>query len=117
VYKGFVEQIDPYYGAADLFLNPVTNDSGVKTKVIESLANNCTVVSFAAGATGIPISICGDKLVIVPNKDYKGFCCQITEQVKKQQPDTPLSFYEYYNWDNIAQKAATIIQKVINKHV
>jgi polysaccharide biosynthesis protein PslH len=117
VYKGFVDNMDPYYQAADLFLNPVNNDSGVKTKVIEALANNCTVVSFAAGATGIPVGICAGKLVTVPNGDYEEFSRQVIDQAKKEQPNTPIGFYEYYNWDNIAQKAATHIHKVIENHV
>src|SRR2546423_10942336 len=52
-YRGYVDNIDIYYQAADLFLNPITNDTGVKTKVIESIANNCTVISTESGASGI----------------------------------------------------------------
>lgn len=117
VYRGFVEDIDLYYRAADLFLNPVTNDSGVKTKVIEALANNCTVVSFAAGAAGIPQDACTGKLLSVPNGDDQAFCREVAAQLKKEQPSTPAAFYECYNWDNIAQKAAALIQTVIDKHV
>lgn len=116
VFKGFVEDIDLYYRAADLFLNPVTNDSGVKTKVIESLANNCTVVSFAAGAAGIPKEVCADKLLSVANGDYEAFSREVVAQLKKEHPSTPPAFYECFNWDNIAQKAATLIQTVIDQH-
>lgn len=117
IYRGFVPDIDPYYQAADLFLNPVTNDSGVKTKVIEALANNCSVISFAGGASGIPAALCGGKLVSVRNEDYDAFSRAVVEGVKKEQPSTPAAFYECYNWDNIAQKAATLIRTVISKHV
>lgn len=116
-YQGFVEDIDLYYRAADLFLNPVVNDSGVKTKVIEAIANNCTVVSFAAGASGMRAEVCSHKLLTVRDEDYEAFSRLVLEQAKKAQSNTPASFYEYYNWDNIAQKAATIINKVTSKHV
>lgn len=117
VFKGFVEDIDLYYRAADLFLNPVTNDSGVKTKVIEALANNCTVVSFAAGAAGILKEVCAGKLLSVANGDHEAFSREVVAQLKKESPSTPPEFYECYNWNNIAQKAATLIQPVIEQHV
>jgi polysaccharide biosynthesis protein PslH len=114
VYRGFVNDIDVYYRASDLFLNPVINDSGVKTKVIEALANNCTVISFAAGATGVPAQVCADKLMTVADGDYTSFAQQIIAAVKKEQPDTPPAFYDYYNWDNIAQNAAHYINKLVH---
>jgi glycosyltransferase involved in cell wall biosynthesis len=117
IYRDFVENIDVYYRAADLFLNPVTNDSGVKTKVIEALANNCTVLSFAAGSSGVPAKVCADKLITVSDGDHASFAQQIIENVKKEQADTPPAFYDYYNWDNIAQKASQYIKQVVRSHV
>lgn len=114
IYRGFVEDIDIYYRAADLFLNPVINDSGVKTKVIEALANNCTVISFAAGSTGVPAQVCKDKLITVADGDHGSFAQQVMTATIKEQPDTPPGFYEYYNWDNIAQNAAHHINKVVH---
>lgn len=114
VFKGFVNDIDVYYQAADLFLNPVINDSGVKTKVIEALANNCTVVSFAAGSMGIPAHVCADKLITVADGDHTSFAQQMLATLKKEQSDTPPAFYKYYNWDNIAQNAAHYINKVVH---
>ena len=116
LFRGFVQDIDVYYQAADLFLNPVINNSGVKTKVIEALANNCTVVSFAAGASGIPQEVCGEKLHLVDNGDYHDFAQKITEVLKKERTNTPQTFYDTYNWDNIAQKAAQYIKSVVQQH-
>ncbi|RYY42436.1 MAG: glycosyltransferase, partial [Chitinophagaceae bacterium] len=61
-YLGFIDDINLLYQGADLFLNPVLNDSGVKTKVVEALSNHCTVVSFQSGASGMPEDVCGQKL-------------------------------------------------------
>jgi glycosyltransferase involved in cell wall biosynthesis len=66
IYKGFVENIENYYGAATLFLNPITNNSGIKTKLVEAIAHNCTVVSFEGGAAGIEKEASGEKLLTVP---------------------------------------------------
>ena len=116
LFRGFVNDIDAYYQAADLFINPITNDSGVKTKVIEALANNCTVVSFESGATGISKEVCGDMLQVVANGDYSAFAQKIIEVLKKEKTNTPQSFYDSYNWDNIAQKAAQYIKTVVQQH-
>ena len=94
VFRGFVENIDDYYQSADLFLNPICNDSGEKTKVIEAIVNNCTVISYTGGAQGIPTNICNEKLITVQNDDFEAFCQQILNHLQKDQPATPSSFYD-----------------------
>lgn len=115
IYAGYVEDIDLYYQAADLFLNPISNDSGVKTKVIEAIANNCTTISTVSGASGIIKSSCHNKIITVEDNNWKEFVDRIVEQIDKEQPDTPASFYETYAWKNIAAAAAATIKEVVNQ--
>lgn len=115
-YKGFVDHIENYYQAADLFLNPVSNDSGVKTKVIEAIAHNCTVISFKGGASGIEKALTGEKLITVANDDYKDFVQQIIIAINKKPSSTPQAFFDNYYWANIAAKAAKTIEEVIQQH-
>jgi glycosyltransferase involved in cell wall biosynthesis len=115
IYKGFVEKIETYYGAATLFLNPITNNSGIKTKLVEAIAHNCTVVSFEGGAAGIEKEVCGEKLLTVPDHDHEKFATLIKINSGKEQPFTPAAFYETYYWANIATKAAVVIDKAIQK--
>jgi glycosyltransferase involved in cell wall biosynthesis len=112
IYLGYVEDISAYYQAADLFVNPVNNDSGVKTKVIESIANNCTVISTTSGASGTNKELCGQKLIIIPDNDWERFADSIIENHRFQKENTPTEFYDYYNWNNIAFKAKNILERI-----
>lgn len=115
LYKGYVDNINPYYQGADLFINPVVNTSGVKTKVIEALANNCTTISTASGAAGIPAYLCAQKLITVTDRDWATFANAISTQLKEPKQPTSPDFREYYNWHNIAAKASAIIQHMVTK--
>ncbi len=101
-YAGFVDDIDFYFKAADLFLNPVQSGGGVKTKMIEAIACGTTVVSTQTGATGIELSVTGDKLIIVDDNDWKGFADAVIKTAD-QQTSTPVEYYKYYNWQHIAE--------------
>jgi glycosyltransferase involved in cell wall biosynthesis len=104
LYLGYVPDVDLYYRAADLFLNPVINNSGVKTKLIEAIGNNCTSVSTESGASGLNRSVCGDKVIVVADEDWDAFADSILTALSKEAADTPEAFYQYYEWQNIAKK-------------
>ena len=99
-YAGFVEDIDLYFKAADLFLNPVQSGGGVKTKMIEAIALGTTVISTVSGAAGIDKSVCGDKLVTVADNDWSNFVKAIVELSDTASP-TPEVYYKTYYWGNI----------------
>lgn len=106
LYAGYVSDVNQYYQAADLFLNPVANNSGVKTKLIEAIANNCTAVSTRSGASGIQAALCGKKLVTTEDGNWTGFAEAIVETLKRENGETPASFFEFYDWENITDLAA-----------
>ena len=113
IYKGYVEHVHVYYQGASLFINPITNDSGVKTKVIEALANNATVVSTLSGATGIPHELCCEKLIMVKDNNWPAFAKAIVWQLQQPKQKIAKSFYEYFGWENIVAKAASKINELI----
>ncbi len=102
-YAGFVDDIDAYTAAADLLLNPVITGGGVKTKVIEAIGLNTSVVSTRSGAIGIDTQLCGDKISIANDDDWKEFAEEVITQLKAH-PQTPSSFYEYYYWGKIIDR-------------
>jgi len=114
-YVGYVEDANLYYQAADLFINPVLNDTGIKTKLVEALANNCTTISTLSGASGIRKDLCGSKLILVNDGDWTSFAGKIMENGRPQLPETPQEFYDYYSWKNIAAKAAGKIKELIEQ--
>ena len=101
LYAGFSADIDVYYKAADLFLNPVLSGGGIKTKMVESIAFGTTVISTQTGAIGIDRELCGNKLLLIADDDIKGFADKVFEQSQLAQEETPLSYYQQYHWESI----------------
>ena len=100
LFAGFVDSIEPYIKAADIFLNPVQSGGGVKTKMVEAIAYGTTVVSTETGATGIVKNVCGEKIVTVPDDDWNGFAKEVIGKAAHSIP-TPQEYYDYYFWGNV----------------
>jgi polysaccharide biosynthesis protein PslH len=115
-YRGFVQDMDALYRQTTVFINPVLNDTGIKTKVVEAIGNHCTVVSTASGATGMETDLCGDKLVVIPDDDWNRFASAIADLSSKPFQATGEKYYQTYAWTAIASKAGTVIQNLVEKH-
>lgn len=112
VYAGFVDNPLEYLAAVDVFINPVLEGGGVKTKVLEALAAGRTVVSTVSGAVGVDTAICGNKLKVVPDNDWQQFVARMQELDDVTAP-TPASFLSYHNSERIAAEAAVIMQSLL----
>lgn len=110
IYAGFVEDISLYFKAADIFLNPIMAGGGVKTKAIEAIGYNCTVISSPLGAMGIERGVCGEKLIVAENNNWKDFAEKVIFELGKQS-DTPESFYDYYNWESVTENVIKILSQ------
>lgn len=111
VYAGEVEDIDPYYSAADVFINPLPSSSGIQTKTIDALAHDRNVVVFENNTEGLPLQLLKEKLFMPDNNDWEGFVKQCVQAASNSTP-TPASFFEVFGWDNIIEKLAMEIAMV-----
>ena len=109
IYKGFVDDINLYFKAVDLFINPITDGGGIKTKLVEALAANTSAVSFKAGAYGIPEAVTGNCLTVIPDGDCSSFANAIVQQFLLPKEEIPQAFFEHFSWDGIAIKAVSKI--------
>ena len=109
LYTGFVEDISMYTKAADILLNPVKSGGGVKTKMIEALALNTSVISTKTGAAGISPEEYGQKMKTVSDGDWNAFANEIIKLISMAQASTPNAFYEKYFWGNIIENMLTRI--------
>ncbi|MBL7703545.1 MAG: glycosyltransferase family 4 protein [Ferruginibacter sp.] len=107
IYAGFVDDINLYFKACDIFINPVMDGGGIKTKVVEALGNDLSVISTQSGAIGIPVEITGDKMYIVEDNDWNKFSGLI-KTIDPAQTIPPV-YFEHFYWGNIAAKAAKAI--------
>ena len=111
---GLVEDISIYYKGADVFINPVNDGGGIKTKLVEALGYNLNAVSTINGAIGIDENICNGKLILCENSDWQRFSEKMKEAISINQSITNDFFNQFY-WDNIAKKAAGIVDE-LSKH-
>jgi hypothetical protein len=109
IFAGFVDDIDPYFRAADIFLNPVVEGGGIKTKLVEALGNNLTAVSVRNGAIGIDPAWCNGKLLICDNNDWEAFVDLILEAAKVKTVIPPV-YFEHFYWGYSTKRAAAFIE-------
>lgn len=107
IYAGFVEDISKYYLATDVFINPVNEGGGIKTKIVEALGYNINLVTTKSGAIGIPEEITGNKMIVVDDNNWKSFADSIVQSnLSENLPD---SFYNHFAWDNIIDRANNLL--------
>ena len=109
IYAGFVNDINLYFKGCDIFINPVIDGGGIKTKVVEALGYDLSVISTQSGAIGIPVEITGGKLVILPDNDWNEFASQIISCDPGKT--IPPVYFEHFYWGNIASKAINAINR------
>lgn len=107
-YTGFIPDLDHFLRSCDVMLNPVLLGGGIKTKVVEALGYNKTVISPLAGATGILPEVCGNKLLLSADYDWDTFVHNTIRAIGNTD-NIPSSFYQTYYWGNVARKAVDIM--------
>ncbi|MEO6001391.1 MAG: glycosyltransferase [Chitinophagaceae bacterium] len=112
VYAGFVDDITVYFMGTDIFINPVIEGGGIKTKMVEALGYNTKVISTENGSIGVEEKETGGQLTIVPDKEWQEFANQMIEAANQPRKNIPGSFYKKFYWGNIAHKAADFINSV-----
>lgn len=105
IYCGFVDDIDLYFKGCDLFLNPLQDGGGIKTKLVEALGFGKKCVSSVNGAIGVDEACCGGRLKIVADKDWNAYAMSLIEMSTKTIQNNHQAFYETYSWPSIAEKA------------
>jgi glycosyltransferase involved in cell wall biosynthesis len=108
IFAGYVEDIALYFKGSDVFLNPITEGGGIKTKLVEALAYNLNAVSTLSGAMGVPAELCNGKLLLCDDEDWAGFCALI-QQAAGIRASTPNSYFNHFFWGYTAKRAADFI--------
>ncbi|WP_018627523.1 glycosyltransferase [Niabella aurantiaca] len=112
IYTGFVEDIGLYFDAADIFINPVTDGGGIKTKLVEALAAGARAVSYRSGAIGVDEALTGGNLCIVKDGDAPAFAAEIIGCVHRPPEELPKAFFDHFDWGMITGRVADAIEKL-----
>jgi glycosyltransferase involved in cell wall biosynthesis len=107
---GFVQDLEVFLNGCDIMLNPVLKGGGIKTKAVEALGYNKTVISSASGAAGLIPALCGDKLLLAGDNDWDSFAEKVIQAINNPA-ETPSSFYDAYYHGAIAEKVISIMLK------
>ncbi len=105
IYCGFVEDIDVYFKGCSIFLNPVEDGGGIKTKLVEALGFGKPCISSANGAIGVPIEFTDDRLKIIEDKNWVAYYNAILQVKNEKFENDNSQFYANFSWDKIATKA------------
>ena len=108
IYAGFVDDITVYFKATDIFINPLMDGGGIKTKLVEALGYNVNGVSTVSGAMGIPQGVTGKKLIVTQDGDWALFAQAILDT--DITIDIDPAFFDHFYWGNIAKKAMEVIR-------
>jgi polysaccharide biosynthesis protein PslH len=109
IYAGFVEDIATYFKGADIFINPVIEGGGIKTKVVEALGYDLSVISTQSGATGINVEETGEKMALVADGDWPEFAGKIV--LMNNAVSIPNSFFDTFYWGNIVSKTKPVFSE------
>lgn len=110
-YLGFVPDLGALIQSADLMLNPLTEGGGIKTKAVEALAHNKTVISTRSGAAGLDLVPLSPKLQVCEDGDWDAFTENLIRALG-QPWQTPPAFYQRYHWDRIAQDMLQFMESI-----
>lgn len=100
VHAGEVDDIENYFAAADVFINPVQTGGGIQTKTIDALAAGLNVVCFAGMTDKTLASAAGDAMTAVPNGNWPAFIHALRQVAADKRP-VPPSFPAHYDWQKI----------------
>ena len=101
-----------YYKGCDSFINPVTLGSGLKTKLVEALANNIDIISVESSTLAIDPIYSGKKISLIADYDWDAFVEAMCSLPNNSLENTPVAFYDAFNWEQIIQKALLSLQEL-----
>jgi hypothetical protein len=92
-----------------LFINPVTEGGGIKTKLVEALGYNLNAVSTRSGAIGVSPDWCNGKLLLCEDDDWHSFA-RLIQEAAYLKADLPTVYFDHFYWGYSTQKAAQFIE-------
>jgi glycosyltransferase involved in cell wall biosynthesis len=102
VMAGEVADIETYFLASAVFINPVLTGGGVQTKIIDALSHHLNVVCFDSRGQGIAYA--EKKIFTVEDGDWKALANAVIKASANSYA-TEAAFFAEYNWNAIADKA------------
>lgn len=112
---GYLEDLSPLYGLADIVVLPVTVGSGTKLKTVEAMAAGKAIITTPAGAIGLPSE---DRGCMKVEQDIEAFAQRIVEiaQDKEIRSSMGINARENalkYDWSLLMSQYIDIYKQVV----
>lgn len=108
---GFVDDINIYFRGSDVFINPMNEGGGIKTKLVEALGHNLNAVSTENGAIGVEPGLCNGKLMVCANEDWEMFTANILT-ASRIKGDIPHEYFKHFYWGYSMEKLMRFLSEV-----
>jgi polysaccharide biosynthesis protein PslH len=109
VYAGFVEDVEEYFLAADVYINAVDEGGGIQTKTLEALSYALPVVMFEHMSDGIDIDKAKGCIHLITRYDWKAFAQAVKKASEQTAGSISDEFLKAYSFDANLQPLITFI--------
>lgn len=117
---GYVEDVKPWIGKAEIFIVPIFEGGGIRIKILEAMAVGKPIISTSIGAEGIAIENMRN-IIIADNVDEFVKSIRLLFQNKKFQKDlsrnAKLTIKKIYSADVIGQNLNRLISNLFQNNL
>lgn len=101
---GEVDDIETYFAATDVFINPVLQGGGIQTKNIEAISYGCQLVCFENMLSGINKNLFTIHITTAQPGNFEQFCNATRASLQKDTSPPTAEFYNQYCIENLTKK-------------
>jgi glycosyltransferase involved in cell wall biosynthesis len=112
IMTGEINDIENYFEAADVFINPVQYGCGIQTKIVDALSWHLNVVCFSHMLNGIDPDLCLGKLFKAEENNFKDFAEKIFDAAYGPHEKTPDAFFNEYSFAPQTEKLAARLKSI-----
>ena len=116
---GYVEDMRPYVGRAEVMLSPMVYSVGIQNKVLEAMALGTPVVVAAQAAAALGTHPGRDLLVAASAQDFAGATLRLVEdaELRNSLSQHGRAYVELqHDWHTVTSRLVDIYQQAITAH-
>jgi polysaccharide biosynthesis protein PslH len=111
IMAGYVDDIDTYFTAADVYINAVAEGEGIQTKTLEALSYHLPVVMFEHMGNGIERNLAPNHIFFLKPHDWKMFAAGVLQLHTSTRQPVPNVFFQHYSFDRHLPQLVQFINK------